>query len=186
MIDITEVIKYLRDNLTSMNIGGAAELAAAKDDSRLMKEDGNFVQTLFVMLGNYAAPEDTINPKQPQQETDERIVIYACINNTSDRTGQHSQQLVPVIRMALLRLLYNEDRFDTDSFPLQYVGDGMSEMDRSRYWHRFEFRCKGLINVTDGKTFNLDNFNRMVSTWIETGYIDNPLAVDDLQNLYEG
>jgi hypothetical protein len=186
MIQITEVIRYLRDNIESFKVGGAAELAAAKDDSRLMVESGTVIPTLFAMLGNYVALEDNENAQTPQQDTDQRLVIIACLNNSADRTGQHAQQLVPSVRRALLRLLYNNNQFDTDAHPLQYVGDAMSEMDRARYWHRFEFRCKGRINITDGKEFDLDNFDRMVNTWIKTGYTDNPLAVDDIKNLYDG
>lgn len=188
MMQITEIIRYLRENITSFNVGGAAELAAAQDDSRLHVENGRVMQTLYAMLGNVSATEDTENPNNPRQKTDQRLVIFACFDNTKDRTGQHGQQLVPALRTILLRLLFNQNRFDTNAFPLQYVGDGMvqNEMDRARYWHKFEFRCSGLIDITDGESLTLDDFNRMVNTWVFTGYDSNPIAVDDLQRLYDG
>jgi hypothetical protein len=186
MIQITQVIEYVRQNLTSVRVDGAAALANAKDDSRLYVEGETLITTLFIMLGTFVAT--TLSLEAPLQDYEERLTIIACIDNKQDRTGKHAQQLVYALRLALLKILLNYKEFDPNSHSLQYVGDQMiaDAMDRARYWHRFEFKLLGRLGQEDGVTFNLDNFNRYVANWYSHDPLaDEPLATDDINHLYD-
>lgn len=189
MIQINKVIDYMRPLLPSMRVDGAAALANAKDDSRLMVEGNEIIPTLFVMLGNFVA--QTISLETYEQTYDERLTIIACIDNKQDRTGKYSQQFVYYLRLALFKILLNYDGLDVDetgdpnSHALQYVGDQMLEMDRSRYWHKFEFKLNGRLGPEDGVQLDLSVFNEYVAKWYSSDPLaDNPLAIDDLIPLY--
>ncbi len=182
MIRVTDFISLLREQFPSMRTDGAAALANAKDDNRLMSENGNFVTTLFVMLGDFTAI--TVARETVTQDYDERLVIIACIDNTKDRTGKYAQDFVCHLRRQLLRKLLNYP-YDPDSHNLMYVGDKMLEMDRSRYWHKFEFTLAGRLGEQDGVELNLDVFNKYVAEWHSTNPVhDELLATDILEPLY--
>jgi hypothetical protein len=184
MIQVTQVIEYLRTNLTTMRVDGAAALANAKDDSRLYVEGETIIPTLFVMLGTFVAT--TLSLEAFLQDYEEKLTIIICLDNKQDRTGKHAQQLVYSMRFALLKILLNYDGFDTDSHSLQYVGDQMIDMDRSRYWHKFEFKLLGRLGQEDGVSFDLDEFNHYVANWYSNDPLaDEPLATDDLIPLFE-
>jgi hypothetical protein len=183
MIQITKIINYMRPLVTNMRVDGAAALANAKDDSRLMVEGDTIIPTLFVMLGDFNAT--TLALETFLQEYDERLVIIACIDNKQDRTGKYAQQFVYSLRIALFQMLLNYE-YDPNSHSLQYVGDKMLEMDRARYWHKFEFKLLGRLDESDGVQLKLTNFNEFVANWNSADPIaDNPLAIDDLIPLYD-
>lgn len=185
MIQIDNVVTYLRASLTSgpYIVGAAASLAVAKDNSRLMVGEGSpILPTMFVMLGKFV--NTTLAPETFLQEYDERLDIIICLDNQSDRTGQSAQQIVYQTRIDLYSLLANY-LVDPNCHTLQPVGDQMADMDRARYWHRFEFSCKGRLDSTDGYQPNLDNLNEVTVDYNnpvdET--VDNPMAQDDFKNL---
>lgn len=184
MIQVTKIIDYMRPLLPNLRIDGAAALANAKDDSRLMMENGvNFITTLFVMLGDFSAT--TLANETFLQDYDERIVFIACIDNTLDRTGKYAQQFVYQLRLALFGILLNY-KYDPASHSLQYVGDKMMDMDRSRYWHKFEFRLLGRLDETDGVGIDLTDFNEYTATWQSPDPLaDEPIASDDIKGLYD-
>lgn len=183
MIQVTALIEYLRGKLSpAWRIDGAANLAYAKDDSRLMVESGKLIPTLFVVLGKFQATVTTQDPID--QNYDERIVIIACLDNTLDRTGKYAQQLVYHLRLALFRSLLNY-RYDEDCHTIKYVGDEMVEMDRARYWHKFEFSQMGRLQEPDGVGLDLSILNKIVADWNSTSpTADNPIAEDVIDDLY--
>jgi hypothetical protein len=165
-----------------MRFDGAAALANAKDDSRLMLENDNFITTIFVMLGDFTAT--TLATETILQDYDERLVLIACLDNTKDRTGKYAQDFVCHLRRQLLSQLLNYE-YDPDSHNLMYVGDKMLEMDRARYWHKFEFKLLGRLGEEDGVDLNLSVFNKYVADWHSTNPIhDELLATDILEPLY--
>lgn len=185
MIQITEIITYLRSKLSpAWRVDGAGSLATAKDDSRLMIGASNeFIPTLFVMIGKFIVK--TVSQEIIDQTWDARLVILACLDNTQDRTGKYAQQTAYYLRLALNRCLLNY-RYDPDSHPIKAVGDEMVEMDRARYWHKFEFSMEGRYQEADGVQLNFDELNKIIADWNSTSpTADNPIIEDDIEPLYD-
>lgn len=183
MIQVTQIIKYLRDNLQNIRVDGCAELAKAKDDSRLMMENGfSFVPTVFVMLGDVTCT--TMSKESFLLQYEAKFSIIACINNTDDRTGKSAQQYVYNMRLALFALLLNW-KSDDDSHNIEYVGDTMIDMDRARYWHRFDFKKVGWLNESDGVPEALGVFNELNAQWMsQDSAITEPIMRDVISPLY--
>lgn len=186
MIQIFDVISYLRDSFTTIQVDGAAEYQVADDKSRLPKP------ALYVMLGPFTAGVVT-DPKAPDrmiQEYDQRISILAHIDNTLDRTGKSAQQYVYVLKNMLLKYLYGHYFGEIDEvYPLSYVEDRMVASDPANYWHEFIFRQVGLMSPYDFQDpIILDNFDKFYADWNlpETDEDDHPDAQDHLEKLYDG
>lgn len=186
MMQPNQVISYLRNALKNADIfvDGASSLEYVKDNSRLMNENNIIVPTIFVVIGALTAT--TISFEAFEQIYEQRLTLITVVDNRQDRTGKYAQQTIFNLRELLFPLLLNYDGFDTDSHALQYVGDQMMDMDRARYWHKFEFKLNGRLLPIDGYQPNLTNLNEIINNWNSSDPLaDNPLAVDDLKNLYD-
>jgi hypothetical protein len=178
MIRITELITYMRGVLPTWRIDGAAELSAAEDRSRLQ------LPAMYVMLGQFQATSFIAN--EFRQDYDERIVILLGLPNTQDRTGKYAQDIVTTARNALLTTLVNYQRLDSDSSPVFIVGDRIEEMDKARYWHRFEFKIEGTIGEEDVTQITLDKFDALYADWdlAEADESTYPNAQDIIKPLF--
>lgn len=185
MIQVSQVIQYLRSKMPDVNVGGAADYVIASDNSRLMVESQTtFVMSLFVMLGDFNA--QTLSLDTLDEVYTEDICILACIDNRNDRTGTSAQSQVFLLRRALLSALLNYYGFDLDSHSLQYTHDSMVNMDRARYWHKFVFRLNGRLSPKDGWLLEgLHIFNTFTATYYSNDPLaDEPIAEDIINNLY--
>lgn len=193
MIVVTQIIGYLRSKLQitsqdgnvspAFRIDAAADIENALDDSRQMVDaSGKTIPSLFVVLGTYTAK--TTSTGTFEQQSDDRLIIIACIDNTQDRTGKYAQALVPTIRQVLFDCLLNK-RIDPNCKPLAYVRDHMAKMDRARYWHYFEYSLIGVLQPADGADLDLtvfDGFSADFESQIPTA--DNPMAQATINNLF--
>lgn len=180
MIQITQIIDYLRANLTTCQVDGAASLAYAEDNSRLMTNpDGGIIPAVYVMLGTCTAT--VLSPSTFLEDYDERLVIIACTDNTLDRTGKSAQQFMYALRKAIFSILLNYV-YDPQSFSLQFIGDSMLKMDRALYWHQFEFSLKGRLDYTDGAPLQyITDLNELVISWNSPDPLaDQPIMTDQI------
>jgi hypothetical protein len=183
VINIDNLILYLRTNIVGYRVAGAASLAAAADDSRVYQgPNKTIIPTLFVTLGKLNA--SLVASQTFLQEYVEKIEILVVLDNQVDRTGQSAQAQIYQLRKNLYALLLNF-RADIDCTSLHAVWDGMASMNRALYWHQFEFQDLGRLDGPDGVPDDWGNLNEITVAYNDPvdPNADNPLAQDDYTNL---
>lgn len=183
-MNLTAIIERLRatmpENIWGKRIAGAAEfLDAVEDQARLI------FPSMYVILGENTAT--TLANSTYLQEYEERFYIVVVLDNRSDRRGQTAQERIDSIQNALWAALLNFE-IDCCATSIQYVRNEFLQMDKARYFHRFEFKQIKRLDPTDGAQLELDNFDKFFANWelVESDPLDHPDAQDHITDIYNG
>ncbi len=179
MTHVANLIKQLRRVRTELSyrIAGAAELESIADDARL-----GFPALYVVYAGCQATTKNPQN--QLEIETDNRFKVIAVVDNNDDRTGKKAQDVILTLRTSIFSAILNYE-LDADHDTLEFVSDRMLRLDKSRYFHEFEFRMRGRLDPSDGFQLPTDNLDKIyadinVTDSDEDNYPDAQMVADDL------
>lgn len=183
-MQISPIIEHLREHMPDLagqpwgnRIAGAAEFTAVQDKVRLA------MPALYVLLGPDTAAQIQAGATYEQDLT-ERFSIIAVLSN-QDRRGQETQDQVHDIRTALLSCLANWVMNPT-FMACEYLGSRFLQMDRSRYYHQFDFQVRGNINPEEGYQPETGIFDSLFADWqlSDADEQSYPNAQEQIEDIY--